>query len=309
MGHTLGLKAAVVVVTYNNSTTLASLVEGLSNQSEAVSELVIRDNGSSDRTVEVAYATAAQLPFPVKVVVGENVGFAAGVDAAATSLEDPSRPLLVLNPDVILAPGIVLKMLRLAACLEHVGIVTAPLNLVSGAPDPASRRRLPRLGSAALYAALSRWTPRSVRYNDVLPEETTVESQSNLRYTALEATTGALMLVTPSFRNAATGIFDRSYWMYGEDLQLCFDARQEGRSVVMLEEQGSIHIKGASSGLPRSAVADRAFHNAMYLYYRLNLRRGPVESAFVGTGVFIHWMISRGRAFVGGLLGPIRSLW
>lgn len=289
-------QVAVVVVTYNNSTTLAALVASLVAQPGAIVQLVVRDNGSSDTTVDVARAIAGTTPFPMRVVVGENVGFAAGIDAAVDAVSLPSAALLVVNPDVVLAPGILSRMLEIATRVDRVAIVTAPLRLPTGEADSASRRRLPQVGSAVLYSALGRLTPRRLRYNDVAQGTVSVEPMSGLRYTVVEATTGALMLVHPEFRNARTGVFDRSYWMYGEDLQLCADARREGQRVVMLEEEGSVHLKGASSGMPRSRTSDRAFHHAMYLYYRTNLRRNRVESVVVAFGIALHLAVSRVRA-------------
>ena len=122
----------------------------------------------------------------------------------------------------------------------------------------------------------------------------------------VEATTGALMLLSPDFRNAGTGVFDRDYWMYGEDLQLCADAQAAGRRVVILERPGSVHLKGHSSGFPRGSRSDRAFHQAMLVYYRKNLRRHAAEEAVVTLGVGLRYVASRVAALAATTAARVR---
>jgi GT2 family glycosyltransferase len=83
--------------------------------------------------------------------------------------------------------------------------------------------------------------------------------------------------------------------MYGEDLQLCADARREGWSVLLASHEPSVHVKGVSSGRPRSELADREFHRAMIIYYNKNLSRGAVDRAMVRAGVSIRLRLSLWR--------------
>ena len=287
------MRASVLCVTHNNLSMVDDLLRGIEAQGDSIAEVSIVDNGSSDGTDAALERRREEFIYPLSVVSGENIGFASGVNAALDQLSVDCDALLVLNPDVVLVEGIVAKMLSLLECVPNAGIITAPLTLRSGEEDPASRRRLPALTSSVLYATLGRWTPKAARYNSIESNSGHGCVVRGLAYSKLEATTGALMLISPTFRTAASGIFDTDYWMYGEDLQLCADACDEGRSVLMLEQPGSIHVKGASSGLPRGRRSDRAFHNALYLYYVKNLRRNEVERVIVFLAIGTRFCFSR----------------
>jgi N-acetylglucosaminyl-diphospho-decaprenol L-rhamnosyltransferase len=74
--------------------------------------------------------------------------------------------------------------------------------------------------------------------------------------------------------------------MYGEDLQLCADARSEGWQLLMAEGVPSVHTKGASSGRPRGRKSNIEFHRAMYTYYVKNLNKSRLGRVGVGAAIF-----------------------
>lgn len=285
--------AKVVVVTYNNAGSVEAFLRGVITQGNTVQELVVRDNGSTDDTVaRIGHlANHLDLAIPLTIDSGSNLGFASGV-AAAASLSATSAPLLVVNPDVVLTEGAVETLLIALGTHNDIGIATLSLQLPNGEEDPASRRRFPGLWDSALYSILGRWTPRRFRYNaDAGAAVASAPSSPSL--VELEATTGALMLLNPAFRDGSGPIFDTDYWMYGEDLQLCLAAHQAGFRVVLVEGVQCLHMKGFSSGLPRSRTSDRAFHDAMYLYYLKNLTRGRLEAPFVRAAIQLRYILSR----------------
>jgi N-acetylglucosaminyl-diphospho-decaprenol L-rhamnosyltransferase len=296
----------VFCVTYNSAATVGELLESLQRQPGAVALAVVVDNGSTDATVDVVEAYRERLDFPLELIRSRNDGFAAGVLRAGQHPRIDTRlPTLCINPDVVLAPAVLNEMLTLLRD-ESVAIVTAPLVRPDGQPDTASVRRLPTFGAAALYSLLGKLLPPRIRYNSQaqsLPAST--RHLGHLEYMEIEATTGALMLVPSAFRNPAEGIFDTDYWMYGEDLQLCHDARRDGLKVVLPLLPASVHIKGASSGWPRSWTSNRAFHNAMYVYYKKNLSKSRAASRIVHTAIILRMLLSHA---VGRLLHIGRSL-
>ncbi|TFC59916.1 glycosyltransferase [Cryobacterium sp. TMB1-7] len=280
--------ANVVTVLYNNVSTLAGFLSGLEAQHDFVAQVVLVDNASTDDTLEQTRALAAASSLDITVVANANTGFAGGYARGGTEIRNLTLPTLCLNPDVELEPGALERMLSVLGGADRIGIVTAPLVIETGEPDTASRRVLPTLGKAAVYAVLGRLTPPALRYNRrqaPSQEASPVLYPVGDRVTAVEATTGALMLVNPGFRTADKGIFDQDYWMYGEDLQLCADARSEGWQVLMAEGAPSVHTKGVSSGRPRGKKSNIEFHRAMYTYYVKNLNKSRVGKVGVGAAI------------------------
>lgn len=286
-------KCTAITVTYNSSATIVPLMDSLASQAHADIELIIVDNGSSDNTLKVIAEFQKNSSLVIKVIESVNKGFAGGYEVARRSLVEHGKPLLCVNPDVVLHPDAVARLCETLETNDRVAVATTSLVDTSGVEDSASRRTLPRLGSAAAYAALGRLLPRPLRYN---AKSKNTEVLGHLGdgspVVSVEATTGALMMMSPAFRDGTTEIFDTDYWMYGEDLQLCKEVRDANMKVALVEGPPSVHLKGASSGWPRSPLSNRAFHRAMFLYYKKNLRRNAVEQIVVSAGVTCRLVLS-----------------
>lgn len=290
-------RAHVVTVTYNNVATIDRFFAGIASCSRHIEAVTVVDNDSTDDTVARVREAAERAAVPVEVIANQNTGFAGGYLAAARSGVDRAFPVLCLNPDVQLASGAVEAMLDVLDSFPDAAVVTVPLMESDGTPDSASRRRLPTLGASVVYSVLGRLTPAKLRYNrrehDSVPDLRTAGGRA---VSELQATTGAMMLVAPDFRTLDDGVFDRDYWMYGEDLQLCADAAAAGRRVLIAEVPPSVHVKGVSSGRPRSRRSNRAFHDAMYDYARKNLLSSSVLLAGLRLGVEAHFLLTELQA-------------
>ncbi|UIN31110.1 glycosyltransferase [Microbacterium binotii] len=280
-------QANVITVLHNSAPTLTDYFAGLEAQRDHIAQVVLVDNGSTDGTAEIARRHAETSGLAVTVVSNDNAGFAGGYAAGGPLVADQDLPTLCLNPDVRLGASVLRICLDALAGDHSVAIVTAPLQLPDGSMDPASVRRHPSLAGAAVYAALGKLTPGRLKYNRVAPAET-----PGVHPYVIEATTGALMLVSPRFRRARDGIFDTDYWMYGEDLQLCIDAHSEGMTVLMVDAPPSLHVKGVSSGLPRKPRSNVEFHRAMYLYFVKNMHPSVAMRVFVRVAVTGRLLVS-----------------
>lgn len=293
----------VIVVIYNSAATLPDFFAGLEANADSIEEVVVVDNGSNDESLSMARALLEKSSLFGHTVAGANVGFAGGHWAASREFGRDDLPTLCVNPDVALADGVVAGMLGVLHRFPNAAIVSAPLIGRDGVEDSASRRTLPTVASGAMYSVLGKLLPKRMRYNAQgrSTGHTVAKAESGRSAVSrVEATTGALMLIADDFRPVTSGIFDQSYWMYGEDLQLCFDARESGRVVLIAEEQPSVHLKGASSGWPRSWRSNVAFHDAMYLYYAKNLSRSRI-------GLAVFYLLSRARLALSGAAGLLSA--
>lgn len=296
-GHRPWVHVNVVSVTYNNEDTVEDLLDNLREQGASISEVVLHDNGSTDSTLSKIQLWLETNPgLNVTTVRSTNVGFGAGVAGGCAAFVDQTLPTLCINPDAVLSSGTLDKMLSVMNSDMSIGVVTAPLVRANGQLDTASVRTLPRFGSSLAYSIVGQLLPKRFRYNAFNLGD--LAADPDKEYTTIQATTGALMLVNPTFRTGNSPIFDHDYWMYGEDLQLCKDAASEGFKVVMINWRPSLHLKGISSGWPRGRVSDRAFHDALFLYYSKNMSRGPFDRWAAKLAVEIKFTLSRSLAAV-----------
>jgi GT2 family glycosyltransferase len=122
----------------------------------------------------------------------------------------------------------------------------------------------------------------------------------------VDAVNGAFMLIR---RRALeeVGLFDDGYWMYMEDLDLCYRFAQAGW--VTWYDSGAIvfHAKGGSSGKHRTARLNYAFHYGMLRFYRKHYaqHRSGLVNVLVYLGIAVKLSVSVPRA---ALLRPVERV-
>src|SRR5699024_7181817 len=131
--------------------------------------------------------------------------------------------LLLLNPDCLLAPGDVGKLLDTLAVAPSAGLVSAVVRDADGPPDPSARRR-----DALLRRSLNALTGRASREaDDPRCEGIPVPGPMPAGVEEEEAVSGALMLLPRRVFNELGG-FDEGYFLHCEDLDLCRRVRDAG---------------------------------------------------------------------------------
>jgi GT2 family glycosyltransferase len=111
----------------------------------------------------------------------------------------------------------------------------------------------------------------------------------------VDAVNGAFML---SRRSALeqVGLFDERYWMYMEDLDLCYRLKQAGWVTWYEPSVSALHIKGGSARR-RSSRLVLAFHAGMWRFYRCHIaqQRSTLVTAAVALGLCTKLVLALGR--------------
>jgi GT2 family glycosyltransferase len=247
---------AVLIVNHNTSGVLAQCLRALEPGTKLGLEVVVVDNASKDDTIQML---RRDFPSARLVESGGNRGFGAGVNLAARRTE--REFLLVLNPDCFIEPD---SLWRLAASLRndaHLGFVGPRIDLESGAVDHASLRADPDpLGALLYFSRIPRLFPRLVVLNRYSLAHSNYDAEQEL----LAGTAACLMVRSDIFRRI--GGFDESFFMYGEDLDLCRRLRAAGFGGRYIPGARALHLKGeASRKQSRRMLIE--FHRAMWTYY------------------------------------------
>jgi N-acetylglucosaminyl-diphospho-decaprenol L-rhamnosyltransferase len=222
----------VVVVTYNSATTIDALLDSLPAAAGEVGyRTVVVDNASVDTTREVVRGRGDAL-----VVPAPNLGYAAGLNRGVAAL-DGSGPILMLNPDCVLAPGSLEQLVR-AQEETGAGIVVPQIRGTDGVLARSIRREPSVLRSVGLGD--SRWPSLS----EVVNEDEAYEQRHRVEWA-----TGAVLLVSRECYLAVDGL-DESFFMYSEETDLCLRARAAGHETVFEPTAGAVHVGGASGQSP-----------------------------------------------------------
>ncbi|MGZ6803943.1 MAG: glycosyltransferase family 2 protein, partial [Nocardioidaceae bacterium] len=197
--------------------------------------VLVRDNGSVDGT-----AAAVRDRFPgTDVQVGDNVGFAAGVNALLARSDAPW--FVTLNSDAWPEPGALGALVALAA-REPRAAAVAPLVLRPDGALEHSTHPLPSLRVAA--AGVS---PRAVRGRE--RELCLAGGWAHDATREVGWAVGAALLLRREALDALGGL-DESLFMYAEDLEWCWRARRAGWQ-IWFEPAAVVRHVGNASGAQR----------------------------------------------------------
>jgi GT2 family glycosyltransferase len=288
---------AVVVVTYHSEQLLADLIASLGPGMGGVSwHLTVADNASGDGTVAALRGLAPQARV---VEMGRNAGYAAGINAAVAAA-DPYTAILVLNPDIRLAPGCVPELL---AVLRRggTGIAVPRLERGDGWAIPVLRREptvLRALGDAVLGA---RRAGRFPVFGELVVGERHYTSESTADWAA-----GSAMLISQECWQRC-GPWDESFFLYSEETDFALRARDAGYQTRLAPAALAVHLEGDSKQSPW--LWSLLTLNRVRLYGR---RHGRAATAAYWAALLLR-EASRAtlgnpasRAAMGALLSPAR---
>jgi len=249
------------------------------------------DNNSVDDSVEFI-----NKKYPgINIIPNDkNLGFSKANNIALKKVS--GKYILILNPDTVLEEGTFEKLISFCEKDNSIGAVTSKLIKANGKLDSACKRSFPTL-SVALprILGLSKIFPKSKifgKYNlTYLDENKTYE---------VDAICGAFMFI-PKIVFDKIGFFDEDYFMYGEDLDLCYRINRSGYKIYYFPEVTTIHIKGESTKKTNLSYVNN-FYGAMMLFVRKNLtRRYGLLNLILQTGIFI-------RSFAGYVIRIVKLL-
>jgi N-acetylglucosaminyl-diphospho-decaprenol L-rhamnosyltransferase len=225
---------AVVVVNYESGQALTRCVERL--RREAPAELVVVDNGSTDGSLD---DLRRRLPDVDVVVPGANLGYGAAANRGAAATRAPA--LLVCNPDLEVGPGSLGVLAEALDSRPGCGLV-GPLIRDAGGRRYPSARRFPSMIDAAGHALLGLFVPDN-RFTRSYHQADLAEAQETRDVDWLS---GACLLLRRSAFEKVGG-FDESYFMYAEDVDLCWRLARAGWTVAFVPAAEVTHLQGVST--------------------------------------------------------------
>jgi N-acetylglucosaminyl-diphospho-decaprenol L-rhamnosyltransferase len=208
---------SVVIVNWNGGDALARCVESVAPDATAGCEVIVVDNASSDGS---AVATRSAFPWITLVDAGANLGFAAGANLGA----DRARGDVItfVNPDARVVSGALASLAGALAEVPDAGIAGG------GLVDPSGR-----------------WQPGAARFGALghLVLDTTVgrlPSRLRTRPYVVDWVYGTFMAVRRDLFERLGG-FDRAYFLYGEDMDLCHRAAEIGARTIHVPAARAMH--------------------------------------------------------------------
>jgi len=225
------MQLSIILVNFNHSKYLVPCFSSIQNSLEGMGyEVVVVDNHSTDHSGSLI----RNQRFKCQLIENpQNMGFARAVNIAF--LKTKGEYLLILNPDVQLRSGSVQKMIDFMEQNRKVG-VTMPKLLNADGSLQYSVRTFYNFWSLILRRTLmGKMAPQ----HPAIREHLMMDWDHN-HACEVDWGLGAAMMIR---RKALSGqkVFDERFFLYFEDVDLCFRMKKEGWKVMYLPEAVLVH--------------------------------------------------------------------
>ena len=255
------MKISVIIVNYNVRHFLEQCVASVRRALHSLQgEILVFDNASVDDSVLML---RQHFPDVHCIESKTNLGFSKANNAAAKLAK--GEYVLILNPDTVLPEDCLIRCLEFLDAHPDAGALGVKMVDGQGKFLPESKRGFPgfwvcfckMIGLYKLFPASSIFNGY---YMGHLKENETNE---------VDVLTGAFMMMRKEVYDKVGG-FDEQFFMYGEDLDLCYRIQKAGFKVFYVHSTQIIHYKGEST--KRSSLDEtKVFYSAMHLFVKKHL--------------------------------------
>ena len=283
---------SVIIVAYNSCDFLPACLKSVRDACEGVeSQIIVLDNGSSE---PILPEIKKFFPEVLWLDSKENLGFGKGCNLAEKHATKPY--LFFINPDTIISKNAFHEMLQFMEEHPDAGTVGCRILNEDGSLQWACRRSFPTIVSAV---------SKTIGLAALFPKNKTLASY-NMTYadpdevTEVDAISGSFFCM-PRDLYEKLGGFDEDFFMYGEDLDLCFRAKVAGRKNYYTPSTNILHFKGQSCRTRRwDSYLD--FYKAMLIFVKKHKDLYFVPNFLVSFGIMF-------AAFVGMFSRLIPKFW
>jgi GT2 family glycosyltransferase len=271
------LDLSIIIVNYNVKEFLQNLIHSIEKASlNLTKEIIIVDNASDDGSVEFIGEKFPQ----IKLLANKkNLGFGKANNIGLG--QAVGKYILLVNPDTLVAEDTFEKMIEFFESNSEVGLAGCKILNPDGTLQLACRRSFPGpWTSFTKVTGLSSLFPNSkifARYNlTYLDENKTYE---------VDAISGSFMMMRKEVYEKVGG-FDEQFFMYGEDLDLCYRIQKSGFKIYYVHSAQIIHYKGEST--KRSSLDEtKVFYNAMHLFVKKHLSTSFLIGFILRTAIAV----------------------
>lgn len=284
------MKLSIIIVNYNTYALTKQTIDSVQEKNlDFEYEIMLVDNASADGSIEMLMEDfeGESESGIVKVFRNdENLGFAKANNRSIR--ESVGEYVLLLNSDTYIVEDGLTKcitfmdeQLKVSRKLGEscIGALGCKVVLPDGTLDHACKRGFPT-PQASLYYLLGLDKKNPVKYGQYdalhVGEDEVAE---------IDCLMGAFMLMPRQVLDEV-GLLDEAFFMYGEDIDLCYRIKTGGYKVMYYPEAQITHYKGGSSKKRRNKII-YDFHEAMWRFYKKHYVKeyNSVINAIVYMGI------------------------
>ena len=251
---------SVMLVNWNTREMTLECLRSVYEETRSITfEVIVVDNGSHDGS---AKAIASDFPQVQLMAEPVNHGFAQATNISVAKAQ--GRYILLLNTDTLILDGAIDRLVQFAHENPDAKIWGGRTVFADGTLNPDSCwGRITPWSVFCMATGLAAAFPNSAFFN---PEGYGDWRRDTVR--PIDVVQGSFFLIEREFWEELGG-FDREFFMFGEEADLCARARSAGAAPLMTPEAQIVHYGGQSTG----AFANR-------IVYVLGGRIGLIDRHF-----------------------------
>ena len=264
------MKLSIIIVNYNVTELLRNCLSSIQKFVDITDyEVIVIDNFSPDDSWKILMNEFPQFHF---IENNKNEGFAIANNKAVETAK--GEYILLLNPDTEFEGFYMKEILDFADAQEKFGCLGIRMHDAEGNFLPESKRSVPDMFNSfeKLFINFKKNNSKSYYRNDVDEQE----------ITEVEVITGAFFLAKKEVYEKVGGL-DEQYFMYGEDIDLCYTILKNGYQNFYYGKASLLHHKGESTVKDRIYL--ERFYGVMQIFINKYYREKPLQHWFLSIGL------------------------
>lgn len=285
------MDVSIVIVNWNSKDLLRQCLLSVQRHTHGVDyETIVIDSGSYDGAAEML---ARDFPRVAFVQSESNVGFAKANNLARTGAH--GELLLFLNPDTELIGNAVFEMARHLRRAPLAGAVGVKLLNGDRSLQDSCVQAFPTIANQLLSLDSLRRRTRSLSlWGMAALHDAAVESAR------VDMVSGACLMVSGQAFDRVGG-FSEDYFMYAEDVDLCYKLNRAGLTNTVLPRVEVLHFGGGSSNEAPSEFSAVMTRESTWRFFRKT--RGGVYAAAFRASVTVAALVRIGALKAAGTHG------
>lgn len=273
------MKLSIIIVNYNVAQLLRNCLLSIQKYVKDLEyEVIVIDNASTDSSWKDLITEFPEVHFIASEI---NGGFSKANNTAIQAAK--GEYILLLNPDTELEGFYMKEVLDFSDSQPDFGCLGIRMHDADGHFLPESKRSVPDMFNSfeKLFTNFKKNNSKSYYRNDL--EENVIAE--------VEVMTGAFLLLKKEVYEKVGGL-DEAYFMYGEDIDLCYTLIRNGYKNYYYGKASLLHHKGEST--IKNDVYLNRFYGAMQIFIDKYYKESkPMQYSFLKAGLKLRYQIEK----------------